>query len=223
MVCAPRGPPRTPEDPRGDPRGPPRTPEDPRGDPRGPPRTPEGTPADHRGPPWIPEGTPADPRGPPRLPVEMVCEMVCDPRGPPRIPEASRQDGLRGASEEGLQENAGLRHGQEAGVQADVRERGRLRSHPEEQKEVVQEGGLCPGSRVRLRLLGLHGGRRSRRPNPEWSRAAQEEEEVLHLPAERAAVGGARAPPRAEARLAPRAPAGRCAPRAALADLSRVD
>merc|ERR1719271_1887411 len=165
---------------------------------------------DPREPPWMPEGTPADPRGPPMLPVEMVCDMVCAPRGPPRAPadprgdprgpprtpgdprgdpEASRQDGLRAASEEGMQENAGLHQGQRAGVQRDVRERGRLRSHPKE--EVVQEGGLCPESR----------GRRSRRPNPAWSRAGgEEEEEVLHLP-----VGGARAPPRAEARLAPRA------------------
>merc|ERR1719158_1558346 len=171
------------------------------------------TPADPRGPPGTPGGTPADPRG--------------DPRGPPRTPgdprgdpEASRQDGLRAASEEGMQENVGLHQGQRAGVQRDVRERGRLRSHPKE--EVVQEGGLCPESRGRLRLrglLGLRGGRRSRRPNPAWSRAGgEEEEEVLPLP-----VGGARAPPRAEARLAPRAPAGRCAPRAALADLARVD
>merc|ERR1719271_764864 len=182
---------------------------------------------DPREPPWMPEGTPADPRGPPMLPVEMVCDMVCAPRGPPRTPgdprgdpEASRQDGLRAASEEGMQENAGLHQGQRAGVQRDVREWGRLRSHPKE--EVVQEGGLCPESRGRLRLrglLGLRGGRRSRRPNPAWSRAGgEEEEEVLHLP-----VGGARAPPRAEARLAPRAPAGRCAPRAALADLARAD
>merc|ERR1719420_655514 len=185
-----------------DPRGPPLPPGDPRGDPRGPPRTPEGIPATHLEPPWMPEGTPADPRGPPMLPVEMVRKMVCDPRGPPRPPgdprgdpEGSRQDGLRAASEEGMQENAGLHHGQRAGVQRDVREWGRLRSHPKE--EVVQEGGLCPGSRGRLRLrglLGLRGGRRSRRPNPAWSRAG--------------------------ARLAPRAPAGRCAPRAALADLA---
>merc|ERR1719207_416275 len=174
---------------------------------------PEGTPADPRGPPGGPSRTPADPRGPrggpPRTPG--------DPRGDP---EASRQDGLRAASEEGMQENAGLHQGQRAGVQRDVREWGRLRSHPKE--EVVQEGGLCPESRGRLRLrglLGLRGRRRSRRLNPAWSRAGgEEEEEVLHLP-----VGGARAPPRAEARLAPRAPAGRCAPRAALADLARVD
>merc|ERR1719310_2662363 len=195
----PRDPPRTPVDARGDPRGPPRPPGDPRGDPRGPPRTPEDPRGDPREPPRTPEGTPADPRG---------------------DPEASRQDGLRAASEEGMQENAGLHQGQRAGVQRDVREWGRLRSHPKE--EVVQEGGLCPESRGRLRLrglLGLRGGRRSRRPNPAWSRAGgKEEEEVLHLP-----VGGARAPPQAEARLAPRAPAGRCAPRAALADLARVD
>merc|ERR1719159_1356353 len=99
------------------PRAPPRPPGDPRGDPRGPPQTP----ADPRG----------DPRGPPRTPG--------DPRGDP---EASRQDGLRAASEEGMQENAGLHQGQRAGVQMDVREWGRLRSHPKE--EVVQEGGLCP-------------------------------------------------------------------------------
>ena len=59
MVCAPRGPPRPPGDPRGDPRGPPRTPEDPRGDPREPPRTPEGTPGRT-----------------PRLPVKTVCGQL---------------------------------------------------------------------------------------------------------------------------------------------------
>merc|ERR1719271_935732 len=121
---------------------------------------------DPREPPWMPEGTPADPRGPPMLPVEMVCDMVCAPRGPPRAPadprgdprgpprtpgdprgdpEASRQDGLRAASEEGMQENAGLHQGQRAGVQRDVREWGRLRSHPKEagvQRDVREWGRL---------------------------------------------------------------------------------
>merc|ERR1719207_448216 len=207
MVCDPRGPPLPPGDPRGDPRV------DPQGDPGGPPRTPDASRRDGLQDGLRPPRTPAPPPGPPGGPSRTPG----DPRG---TYEASRQDGLRAASEEGMQENAGLHQGQRAGVQRDVREWGRLRSHPKE--EVVQEGGLCPESRGRLRLrglLGLRGGRRSRLPNPAWSRAGgEEEEEVLPLP-----VGGARAPPRAEARLAPRAPAGRCAPRAALADLARVD
>merc|ERR1719247_1530066 len=98
---------------------------------------------------------------------------------------APARHALRGAAEEGLQAKGGLRPGRQ-GVPADVRERGRLRSHPEEQaegvEEVVQARGLCRGRRrLRLRglhgrrpgcrglrgLLGLRGGRRHRRQSPE--------------------------------------------------------
>merc|ERR1719146_392957 len=120
------------------------------------------------------------------------------PPAPP--PSAPARHALRGAAEEGLQAKGGLRPGRQ-GVPADVRERGRLRSHPEEQaegvEEVVQARGLCRGRRrLRLRglhgrrpgcrglrgLLGLRGGRRHRRPNPDRARAAQEEEEVVSIP-----------------------------------------
>merc|ERR1712144_200733 len=90
-------------------------------------------------------------------------------------------------------EDAGLHQGEGTWVPADVRERGQLRSHPQEEEEVVQERGLCSGGRlrVRLRLRGL--------------RLLPEEDEVLHLPAS-VALGGARAPARAEARPAPSSP-----------------
>merc|ERR1712144_13868 len=72
-------------------------------------------------------------------------------------------------------EDAGLHQGEGTWVPADVRERGQLRSHPQEEEEVVQERGLCSGGRlrVRLRLRGL--------------RLLPEEDEVLHLPASVAA------------------------------------
>merc|ERR1719375_1980596 len=151
MVCDPRGPPRPPGDPRGDPGGPPRAPADPRGDPRGPPRT------------------PGDPRGTPRLPVKTVCGQL-------RKKECKKTPGcikVKGQGCKGTYENRAdceaipkKKWCRKAGCALkveDVRERGRLRSHPKE--EVVQEGGLCPESRGRLRLrglLGLRGGRRSR-------------------------------------------------------------
>merc|ERR1711924_234699 len=123
-----------------------------------------------------------------------------------RPPAAPHGHVLRRPTEEGVQQEAGLHQREGTWVPANVRERGQLRSHPQEEEEVVQERRLCCGGRlrVRLRLRGL--------------RLLPEEDEVLHLPAS-VAWGGARAPARAEARPAPRALAVRCAPRAALADL----
>merc|ERR1712094_46811 len=91
-------------------------------------------------------------------------------------------------------QEAGLHQREGTWVPANVRERGQLRSHPQEEEEVVQERRLCCGGRlrVRLRLKGL--------------RLLPEEDEVLHLPAS-VALGGARAPARAEARPAPSPPA----------------
>merc|ERR1712224_94876 len=105
-------------------------------------------------------------------------EVVSIPQSPGRPPAAPHGHVLRRPTEEGVQQEAGLHQREGTWVPANVRERGQLRSHPQEEEEVVQERRLCCGGRlrVRLRLRGL--------------RLLPEEDEVLHLPAS-VALGGA--------------------------------